>query len=175
MNMPAGFSVRGAGFFFRRLTGGRGVTKVEVRITWLDPDRNGDLPLPAYQSERASGMDVAAAIHQPVTLEPGDIRLIPTGFAVALPPGYELQVRPRSGLAVRHGVTVVNAPGTIDADYRGEIQIGLVNLGRSAFTVSRGDRIAQLVLAPVSHGRLQLVDRLDRTPRGAGGFGHTGI
>lgn len=148
---------------------------MEVQITWLDGGRSDDLPLPAYQSEFASGMDVAAAIDQPVTLEPGDIQLIPAGFAVALPPGYELQVRPRSGLAIRHGITVVNAPGTIDADYRGEIQIGLVNLGRKAFTVSRGDRIAQLVLAPVFHGRLQLVPRLGRTQRGSGGFGHTGI
>jgi dUTP pyrophosphatase len=108
-------------------------------------------------------------------LEPGDIQLIPSGFAVALPPGYELQVRPRSGLAIRHGITVVNAPGTIDADYRGEIQIGLVNLGRKPFTLSRGDRIAQLVLAPVSHARLRVVKRLDPTDRGSGGFGHTGI
>jgi dUTP pyrophosphatase len=148
--------------------------KVDVQITWLDGG-NDDLPLPAYQSESASGMDVAAAIDLPVTLEPGDIQLIPSGFAVALPPGYELQVRPRSGLAIRHGITVVNAPGTIDADYRGEIQIGLVNLGRKPFTLSRGDRIAQLVLAPVSHARLRVVKRLDPTDRGSGGFGHTGI
>lgn len=151
------------------------MTKVEVQITWLDAGRSGDLPLPAYQSEFASGMDVAAAIDRPVTLEPGDIRLIPAGFAVALPPGYELQVRPRSGLAIRHGITVVNAPGTIDADYRGEIKIGLINLGRNAFTISHGDRIAQLVLAPVCHARLQVVTSLDRTQRGSGGFGHTGI
>jgi dUTP pyrophosphatase len=148
---------------------------VDVQISWLDSGRSDDLPLPAYQSDSASGMDVAAAIDQPVTLEPGDIQLIPSGFAVALPPGYELQVRPRSGLAIRHGITVVNAPGTIDADYRGEIQIGLVNLGRKPFTISRGDRIAQLVLAPVSHARLRVVKRLNRTDRGSGGFGHTGI
>lgn len=149
--------------------------KVDVQIVRLGRGGNDDLPLPAYQSESASGMDVAAAIDRPVTLEPGDIQLIPSGFAVALPPGYELQVRPRSGLAIRHGITVVNAPGTIDADYRGEIQIGLVNLGGKPFTISRGDRIAQLVLAPVSHARLQVVKQLDPTDRGSGGFGHTGI
>lgn len=151
------------------------MTRVDVQITWLDPERCADLQLPAYQSDSASGMDVAAALEKPVILEPGGIHLIPSGFAVALPPGYELQVRPRSGLAIRHGITVVNAPGTIDADYRGEIQIGLINLGGKAFTVSRGDRIAQLVLAPVCQARLRLAARLDQTGRGSGGFGHTGI
>jgi len=154
---------------------GKSMTRVEVGITWLDPERSADLPLPTYQSDLASGMDVAAAVGAPLTLEPGDISLVPSGFAVALPPGYELQVRPRSGLAIRHGITVVNAPGTIDADYRGEVQIGLINLGRKPYTISRGDRIAQLVLAPVSHARLRVVAQLGRTDRGAGGFGHTGI
>lgn len=148
---------------------------VDVEFTWLDPERSKDLNLPGYQSELASGMDVAAAVEEPVTLEPGDIKLIPSGFAVALPPAYELQVRPRSGLAIKHGIAIVNAPGTIDADYRGEIKIGLVNLSREPYTINRGDRIAQLILAPVCHARLKVVDSLEQTKRGAGGFGHTGV
>jgi len=149
--------------------------KIVVQLTWLDPDRCRDLKLPGYKSELASGMDVAAAVDETITLEPGAIGLIPTGIAVALPPGYELQVRPRSGLAVQHGITVVNAPGTIDADYRGEIKVGLINLGRRAFRIDRGDRIAQLILAPVCRAELQIVADLDETRRGEGGFGHTGI
>ena len=108
-------------------------------------------------SELAAGMDVCAAINDPVVLAPGDIRLVPCGFAVAIPEGYEMQVRPRSGLAVKHGVTVINAPGTIDADYRGEVKVGLVNLGRVSFTIRRGDRIAQMILAPVARAALQVV------------------
>lgn len=148
---------------------------VDVQFTWLDPEKSKDLSLPSYQSELASGMDIAAAIEEPVILEHGDIKLIPSGFAVALPPAFELQVRPRSGLAIKHGVTIVNTPGTIDADYRGEIKIGLVNLSRVPYTVNRGDRIAQMILAPVCHARLVVVDTLEGTKRGAGGFGHTGI
>jgi dUTP pyrophosphatase len=148
---------------------------VDVEFTWLDPVRSGDLKLPGYHSELASGMDVAAAVEEPVTLGPGEIRLIPSGFAVALPPAYELQVRPRSGLAIKHGISIANAPGTIDADYRGEIKIGLINLGREPYTINRGDRIAQLILAPVCHARLRVVESLEQTKRGAGGFGHTGI
>jgi len=149
--------------------------KVDVQFTWLEPHQTDDMSLPVYQSASASGMDIAAAIDKPVTLAPGDIKLIPSGFAVALPPAYELQIRPRSGLAIKHGITVVNAPGTIDADYRGEIKVGLVNLSREPFTINRGDRIAQMILAPVCHARLTLVDSLEDTGRGAGGFGHTGI
>lgn len=149
--------------------------KVDVLFTWLDPEGSGDLQLPHYASELAAGMDVAAAVAGPVILEPGYMKLIPTGFAVSLPPNYELQVRPRSGLAIKHGISIINAPGTIDADYRGEIKIGLINLGRESFTISRGDRIAQLILAPVCQARLQVVERLDETIRGAGGFGHTGV
>lgn len=149
--------------------------KVDVQFTWLEPHQTDDMSLPVYQSASASGMDIAAAIDKPVTLAPGDIKLIPSGFAVALPPAYELQIRPRSGLAIKHGITVVNAPGTIDADYRGEIKVGLVNLSREPFTINRGDRIAQMILAPVCHARLALVDSLEDTGRGAGGFGHTGI
>jgi len=149
--------------------------QIDVQFAWLEPQAAADLELPRYHSELASGMDVAAAVQEPVVIAPGEIRLIATGFAVALPPGFELQVRPRSGLAIKHGITVVNAPGTIDADYRGEVRIGLVNLGREAFTIRRGDRIAQLVLAPVCQARLQMVAGLDQTGRGSGGFGHTGI
>lgn len=147
----------------------------KVQLTWLDPADHADLPLPTYHSELAAGMDVAAAVLEPVVIAPGEIRLLPSGFAVALDPGYELQVRPRSGLAVKHGVTVVNSPGTIDADYRGEVKIGLINLGREPFTIRRGDRIAQLVLAPVCRATVIVVDRLDETRRQDGGFGHTGI
>ena len=149
--------------------------QIDVQFAWLESRAAGDLELPRYHSELASGMDVAAAVAEPVDIAPGEIRLIPTGFAVALPPGFELQVRPRSGLAIKHGITVVNAPGTIDADYRGEVRIGLVNLGSEPFTIDRGDRIAQLVLAPVHQARLQVVAGLAQTGRGSGGFGHTGI
>ncbi len=147
--------------------------KVDVQFCWFIPQ--SDLPLPGYESVLAAGMDVAAAVTEELVLRPGDIELIPTGFGVAVPDGFELQVRPRSGLAVRYGITVVNAPGTIDADYRGEVKIGLINVGREPFIVHRGDRIAQLVLAPVCRARLQTVDALDATERAGGGFGHTGL
>ena len=120
-------------------------------------------------------MDVQAAIEGALVISPGAIELIATGLAVALPPGYELQVRPRSGLAIKHGITIVNAPGTIDADYRGEIKIGLINLGQVPYTINRGDRIAQLVLAPVCRAVLKEVDVLSETERQDGGFGHTGV
>lgn len=149
--------------------------QIDVQFAWLAAQESSDLAPPRYHSHLASGMDAAAAVTEPVVLAPGEIRLIPTGFAIALPPGFELQVRPRSGLAIKHGVTVVNAPGTIDADYRGEVRIGLVNLGREPFTIRRGDRIAQLVLAPVCQAQLQVVAALTETDRGSGGFGHTGI
>jgi dUTP pyrophosphatase len=135
-----------------------------------------DLPLPSYQTEGAAGLDLHAAVaaDQPVTIAPGDRALIPTGLVLALPKGTEGQVRPRSGLAVRHGVTVLNAPGTIDADYRGEIQVVLVNLGRASFTVERGMRIAQLVIAPARHVAVRESSDLDETTRGVAGFGSTG-
>lgn len=134
-----------------------------------------DLPLPAYQSALAAGLDLQAAVSQSVALEPGRWTAVPTGLAFALPPGYEAQVRPRSGLAARHGVTVLNAPGTIDADYRGEVQVLLVNHGAAPFVIERGMRIAQLVIAPVVQARLMPVDNLDVTGRGSGGFGSTGL
>jgi dUTP pyrophosphatase len=134
------------------------------------------LPLPSYQSAHAAGLDLAAAVpvDAPVTLARGARGLIPTGFAIALPEGFEAQVRPRSGLAAHHGVTVLNTPGTIDADYRGEIQVILINLGAEPFVVTRGLRIAQLVIAPVVRATLVEADTLDDTARGAGGFGSTG-
>jgi dUTP pyrophosphatase len=132
------------------------------------------LPLPTRMTAQAAGFDLAAAVAEPVVLRPGDIRLVPCGFAMALPPGYEAQVRPRSGIASRHGVTLVNTPGTIDSDYRGEVQVPLINLGRADFTVERGMRVAQMVVLPVPPVRLMEVDELDETGRGAGGFGHTG-
>jgi dUTP pyrophosphatase len=149
--------------------------QIDVQFCWLDPDSCRDLSLPAYATAQAAGMDAAAATAEDTVLQPGEIRLFPTGFAVALPDGFEIQVRPRSGLAVRHGITVVNAPGTIDADYRGEVRIGLINLGSTPFTVQRGDRIAQLILAPVCQARLQQVRELETTKRGDKGFGHTGM
>ena len=147
---------------------------VEVRILRLP--HAADLPLPAYQSEHAAGLDLAAAVpvDAPVSIAPGQWASIPTGFAIALPPGTEAQVRPRSGLAARHGITVLNSPGTIDADYRGEIQILLVNLGSESFSVTRGLRIAQLIITPVFDARLTETDNLDITTRGAQGFGSTG-
>lgn len=147
----------------------------EIEICWLVPDAERDLNLPAYETAGSAGMDVEAAVTTDLVINPGDIALVPTGFAVALPSGYELQVRPRSGLAVKYGITILNSPGTIDADYRGEIKIALINLGKVPFTVHRGDRIAQLILAPVARARLFLVDGLQATERASGGFGHTGI
>ena len=148
--------------------------RVNIKFSWLDPDKAGDLSLPVYHSAQASGMDVAAAVIEPVQLAPGEIKMIPTNFAVAIPSGFEVQVRPRSGLAIKHGVTVINSPGTIDADYRGEVKIGLINLGPNPYTIQRGDRIAQLVVAVVHRADLQLVEKLDKTVRQGGGFGHTG-
>ena len=158
-----------------RIRYGECMEKKNVQFSWLDPGKSHDLSLPAYQSKFAAGMDVGTSLDAPYSLQPGKIHLFPTGFAVAIPPGYELQVRPRSGLAVKHGVTVINSPGTIDADYRGEVRVALINHGKNPFTVNRGDRIAQLVLATVVQARLEVVATLDETERGAGGFGHTGM
>jgi dUTP pyrophosphatase len=151
------------------------VSRAGVRVRRL-PHGEG-LPLPAAQSAAAAGLDLAAAVPEdrPLLLAPGARALIPTGFAIALPPGFEGQVRPRSGLAVRHGVTVLNAPGTIDADYRGEIQVPIINHGDETFTVTRGMRIAQMVIAPVATATLLEVEALDETVRSNGGFGSTGL
>lgn len=132
------------------------------------------LPMPAKMTAHAAGFDLAAAVREPVMLQPGDIRLIPCGFAMAIPHGYEAQIRPRSGLASRHGITMVNTPGTIDSDYRGEVQVPLINLGRAAFTVERGMRIAQMVIAALPMIEIVETAELGSTDRGAGGFGHTG-
>jgi len=144
----------------------------QVRVLRLPEGR--DLPLPERATPHAAGYDLRARVEVPVVLHPGGRALVPTGIALALPPGHEAQVRPRSGLALRHGVTCLNSPGTIDADYRGEVSVLLVNLGTEPFTVARGDRIAQLVVARLAEAELAEVDELSDTPRGAGGFGHTG-
>jgi dUTP pyrophosphatase len=130
--------------------------------------------LPVYHSELAAGLDLCTSIEAPIELEPGEIRLVPCGFAMAVPPGYEAQVRPRSGLATRHGISMPNAPGTIDADYRGEVKVPLINLGRDAFTIEPGMRIAQMVITAVARCAVHEVEALDDTARGAGGFGSTG-
>ena len=147
---------------------------VTVRVLRL-PHGEG-LPLPSYQSAQAAGLDLVAAVprDQPVKLQPGARALVPTGFALELPPGYEAQVRPRSGLALKHGVTLLNSPGTIDADYRGELMVILINHGAESFLVQRGDRIAQLVIAPVASVEIVAVKALAETERGPGGFGSTG-
>ena len=133
------------------------------------------LDFPAYATDGAAGMDVQAAIQEDIILAPGQRMAVPTGLAMAIPPGFEVQVRPRSGLALRHGLTVANAPGTIDSDYRGEVKVILVNLGQEGVAVTRGMRIAQLVVAPVSRAALVISDSLDSTDRGSGGFGSTGV
>ncbi len=145
-----------------------------LKISWLDSKNTDGLTLPSYHSAGASGMDVSAAVAEPAVLACGEIKMIPTNLAVAIPSGYEIQVRPRSGLAIKHGVTIINSPGTIDADYRGEVKIGLINLGPQPYTIQRGDRVAQLVVGAVQRADLYLVDELDKTVRQAGGFGHTG-
>jgi len=148
------------------------VSDVVVRIV-QDADCH-DIPLPAYETEHAAGMDIRAAVVEPITLDPGQRAGVPTGLRIGLPEGTEAQIRPRSGLALRHGITCLNSPGTIDADYRGEIRIILINLGQESFTIKRGDRIAQMIVAPVSRTVWQPVNVLDTTVRGEGGFGHTG-
>ncbi|MBB5692412.1 dUTP diphosphatase [Muricoccus pecuniae] len=133
-----------------------------------------DLPLPSYATEGAAAMDLLAAVEAPLAIPPGGRALVPTGLRVALPPGHEWQIRPRSGLALKHGIVLPNSPGTIDEDYRGEVQVILLNAGTEPFTVERGMRIAQAVLAPVTHGDFEEVAELPETARGAGGFGSTG-
>ena len=143
---------------------------VPVRVSLLE---HAVAP-PSYQTEHAAGMDLVAAVADSIEIPAGGIVAVPTGIRIEIPPGYEGQVRPRSGLAAKHGIGIPNAPGTIDADYRGEVQVHLVNLGAASNTVRRGDRIAQLVLAPVTRARLEVATELSETARGSGGFGHTG-
>jgi dUTP pyrophosphatase len=146
--------------------------KTQIRI--MKHEHAQDLALPAYATEQSAGMDLLAAVDAPLTLEPGAFTLVPTGLAIALPAGFEAQVRPRSGLAAKNGVTVLNSPGTIDADYRGEIKVILINHGQQPFVIERGMRIAQMVIARHAHVQWDAVESLDETARGAGGFGSTG-
>jgi dUTP pyrophosphatase len=147
--------------------------RVRVALKRL-PEGEG-LPLPTYMTEHAAGADLCAAVREEITLLPGARALVPTGFAIALPVGYEAQIRPRSGLAIRSGVTCLNTPGTIDADYRGPVQVVLANLGAEPIVIRRGDRIAQMIVAPVSRAQFDETDDLPDTGRGAGGFGSTGV
>jgi dUTP pyrophosphatase len=145
-----------------------------IRFKRLHPERNQDIELPCFMTPHAAGMDLCAAVSAPLLMQPGSIVLVPLGFAMALPIGYEAQIRPRSGLAIKHGITVVNAPGTIDSDYRGEVKVGLINLGAEPYTIERGARIAQMVIQRVWQARMQWVPELDETERDSGGFGSTG-
>lgn len=146
-----------------------------VSVAVLRLPHGAHLPLPTYATPGSAGVDLMAAIEAPLTLAPGARRLVPSGIAIALPEGYEAQVRPRSGLAIKHGILLVNSPGTVDADYRGEIMVILANIGAEAFTIEPGMRIAQMVVAPVSHVAWEPVDALPESGRGAGGFGSTGL
>ncbi|MBO8167723.1 MAG: dUTP diphosphatase [Thermoanaerobacteraceae bacterium] len=137
-------------------------------------EHGSGLPLPQYMSPEAAGMDLYAACADKIVIDPQSICLVPTGISIAIPSGYEAQIRPRSGLALKYGLTLVNTPGTIDADYRGEIKLIMINLGKESVTINRGDRVAQMVICPVARVKPVLVERLDETVRGAGGFGHTG-
>ncbi len=147
----------------------------ELKVVFQRLEHANGLQLPSYESEQAAGMDIRAALKKPLVLDPGKRALIPTGFKMALPAGYEAQIRPRSGLAYRHGITMLNTPGTIDSDYRGEVKVLAVNLGEEAFTIQHGDRIAQMVIAPVTQVRVREEESLMETKRGGGGFGSTGV
>ena len=148
--------------------------RVTVKVKRLRESSGREIPLPRYMTEHSSGMDLFADVDGEIILDPGERKLIPTGIALSIPEGYEGQIRPRSGLALREGVTLVNTPGTIDADYRGEVGVLLINLGQRPFCLKRGDRIAQLVVSPICRVVLELSGELDTTPRSEGGFGHTG-
>jgi dUTP diphosphatase len=145
-----------------------------IQFLRLRPNLDADIPLPRYMTPQSAGMDICAALENDVVLETGEIALLPTGFAVAIPEGFEAQIRPRSGLAVKHGIGVINSPGTIDADYRGEVKIAVINLGKEPYIFRRGDRVAQMVIKRVYQARLKVVEKLDETERNTGGFGHTG-
>lgn len=146
-----------------------------IKFLRLRPESDTDIPLPRYMTPKSAGMDICAAIEIDLVLEAGAIALIPTGFAIAVPEGFEAQIRPRSGLAVKHGIGIINSPGTIDSDYRGEVKIAVINLGEKNYTFRRGDRIAQMVVKRVYQARLKVVEQLDETVRNTGGFGHTGM
>ncbi len=160
----------------KRATAGRSPAASDaVRVPVQVLPHGEGLALPAYMSPDAAGMDLRAAVEEALVVRPGERVLVPAGLKVAVPPGYEAQIRPRSGLAIRHGITLLNSPGTIDADYRGEVQVILANLGHEPFTVNRGDRIAQMVVSAVARATLEATDELPPTGRGEGGFGHTGV
>jgi len=158
-----------------RTVPGNNSMPVIIKCRRVRPETDADIPLPRYMSRHAAGMDVCAAVTSPVVINPGEIRMIPTGFAIALPTDHEAQIRPRSGLAVKHGIGLINSPGTIDSDYRGEVKIALINHGQTPFTCRRGDRIAQMIISSVSRGEMVEVEDLEKSERGRGGFGHTGI
>ena len=145
-----------------------------IKIVRLRPDTDSDIPLPRYMASQSAGMDLCAVIKEDLILNKGELTLIPTGFAIALPDGFEAQIRPRSGLAIKHGIGLINSPGTIDTDYRGEIKIAVINLGAKPYTFRRTDRIAQMIIKKVYFARLEIVEELDETKRNTGGFGHTG-
>lgn len=147
----------------------------KIKIYFKKLDHGNDLPLPEYESEEAAGMDIRAALMKPKTLQPGERDLIPTGLQMALPHGYEAQIRPRSGLAYKHGITMLNSPGTIDSDYRGEVKVLAINHSRKPFVIEHGDRIAQMVIAPVYQPGIELAEKLPESTRGEGGFGSTGV
>ena len=149
-------------------------TEPIIQIRRLRPDTDADIPLPRYMTPHSAGLDICAALENDIVLAASQIALIPSGFAIALPVGFEAQIRPRSGLAVKHGIGIVNSPGTIDADYRGEIKIAVINLGNAEQTIRRGDRIAQMVIQRVYQAQFNVVAQLDGTERGDGGFGSTG-
>ncbi len=148
---------------------------VTIRLRRIRPDLDEDIPLPRYMTPQSSGLDIHAAVRDKILLEPGAIFVVPTGFAVAIPLDFEIQIRPRSGLAARHGIGLINSPGTIDADYRGEVFIPVINLSRDPFMLRRGDRIAQMILQKVYRVKFRVVEKLDETDRNTGGFGHTGM
>jgi dUTP diphosphatase len=145
-----------------------------IKLLRIRPDDDADIPLPRYMTPHSAGMDIYAAVKKDIVLEKGEIALIPTGFAMAIPEGFEAQIRPRSGLAVKHGIGLINSPGTIDSDYRGEVMIPAINLGTKKYTLKRGDRIAQMLIKRVYHAGIEVVEQLDKTVRNTGGFGHTG-
>jgi dUTP pyrophosphatase len=146
-----------------------------IQFLRLRPEQDSDIPLPRYMTPQSAGMDISAAIDQDFMLEPGAISMIPTGLAMAIPDGFEAQIRPRSGLAVKHGIGLINSPGTIDADYRGEVKIAVINLGKEPHIFHRGDRIAQMIIKRVYQALVTVVEELDETSRNTGGFGHTGV
>lgn len=147
--------------------------RIDVKIKRI---REGsDIPLPRYMTSHSAGMDLYADIEGEIILKPGERKLIPTGIAISLPDGFEAQIRPRSGLAINHGITLLNSPGTIDADYRGEVSVIMINLGDNSFTIKRGDRIGQMVINKIYHASWEEAEELDNTKRGSGGFGHTGL